>query len=51
MANGKLPHQIMLRDNGAGGTQSPSSGNQVEYVEGASLVVVYRVPPLRFARW
>ena len=42
-------HEIKLKDSGGGGTQSPSSGNQVEYVEGASLVVVYRVAtaPLR----
>ena len=36
-------HQVALADSGGGGTQSPSSGNQVTYVEGASLVVVYRV--------
>ena len=44
-------HQVKLPDSGGGGTQAPSSGNQVRYVEGASLVVVYRVPvpnaPLR----
>jgi hypothetical protein len=51
---GSLPsnsptHQVKLRDSGGGGTQSPSSGNQVSYAEGAGLVVVYRVPtaPLR----
>jgi hypothetical protein len=47
--NGKALHQVKLRDFGGGGTQAPSSGNQVTYVEGASLVVVYRVAtaPLR----
>ncbi len=44
-------HEVKLSDSGGGGTQAPSSGNQVRYVEGASLVVVYRVPvpnaPLR----
>ena len=42
-------HQVTLPDSGGGGTQAPSSGNQVKYVEGASLVVVYRVAsnPLR----
>jgi hypothetical protein len=37
-------HTVKLPDSGGGGTQSPSSGNQVRYVEGASLVVVYRQP-------
>lgn len=37
-------HQVKLPDNGGGGTQSPSSGNQVRYTEGAGLVVVYRIP-------
>ncbi|MEO5896761.1 MAG: hypothetical protein ABIS06_13770 [Vicinamibacterales bacterium] len=42
-------HQVMLPDSGGGGTQAPSSGNQVKYVEGASLVVVSRIAtqPLR----
>jgi hypothetical protein len=42
-------HQVQLRDSGGGGTQAPASGNQVTYVEGASLVVVYRIAaePLR----
>jgi hypothetical protein len=42
-------HEVKLADSGGGGTQAPSSGNQVQYVEGASLVVVYRVAtdPLR----
>jgi hypothetical protein len=45
-ANG---HQVSLADSGGGGTQSPSSSNQATHTEGASLVVVYRVPtaPLR----
>ena len=48
-ANGHALHQVRLRDSGAGGTQSPSTGNQVTYTEGATLVVVYRVAtaPLR----
>ena len=48
-ANGQALHQVRLRDSGAGGTQSPSTGNQVTYTEGATLVVVYRVAtaPLR----
>jgi hypothetical protein len=43
------PHEVKLPDSGGGGTQAPSSGNQVRYVEGASLVVVSRMAtqPLR----
>jgi len=37
-------HSVSLPDSGAGGSQSPSSGNQAFLTEGASLVVVYRVP-------
>jgi hypothetical protein len=42
-------HEVKLRDSGGGGTQAPSTGNQVSYAEGAGLVVVYRVAtsPLR----
>ena len=36
-ANGQALHQVRLRDSGAGGTQSPSSGNQVTYTEGDAL--------------
>ena len=47
LANGSFP--IKLADSGNGGSQSPSSGNQANLVQGASLVVVYRDPdmPLR----
>jgi hypothetical protein len=46
-ANGS--HVVKLRDSGGGGSQSPSSSNQKNLVEGASLVVVWRRPdyPLR----
>ena len=33
---------VSLPDSGAGGTQSPGTGNQAYLTEGASLVVVYR---------
>ena len=46
-ANG--PHVVKLRDSGGGGSQAPSSSNQKNLVEGATLVVVWRRPdhPLR----
>ena len=37
---------VSLMDSGGGGTTSNSSGNQVTYTEGASLVIVYRIPSL-----
>ena len=43
-------HQVSVPDTGGGGTQSPSSGNQVTYAEGAAVVVVYSMtsdPSLR----
>ena len=42
-AEGFAPHSVSVADSGAGGTQSPSSGNQAFLSEGASLVVVYRI--------
>jgi hypothetical protein len=47
MANGS--HSVRVPDSGSAGSQSPSSGNQVNLAEGASLVIVYRDPskPLR----
>ena len=42
-ANGFSLHTVTLPDSGAGGTQSPSSGNQAFLTEGASLLVVYRI--------
>jgi hypothetical protein len=36
-------HQLSVPDTGGGGTQSPSSGNQVTYAEGAAVVVVFSV--------
>jgi len=49
MAEGLPLHTVALPDTGAGGTQSPSSGNQAFLTEGVSLVVVYRIAgaPLR----
>ena len=49
VAEGLPLHTVALPDTGAGGTQSPSSGNQAFLTEGVSLVVVYRVAgaPLR----
>jgi len=43
IANGFPLHTVSLPDTGAGGTTSPSTGNQAFLTEGASLVVVYRV--------
>jgi hypothetical protein len=43
VANGSDPHTVSLPDTGAGGSTSPSTGNQAYLTEGVSLVVVYRV--------
>ena len=43
IANGFPLHTVALPDTGAGGTTSPSTGNQAFLTEGASLVVVYRI--------
>ena len=42
VANGS--HTVKVPDSGSAGSQSPSSGNQVNLAEGASLFVVYRHP-------
>ena len=41
-ANGT--YVVNVPDSGGGGTQSPSSSNQLGYTEGVSLVVVYPIP-------
>src|SRR3954453_16501281 len=48
-ADGFGPLTVSVADSGGGGTTSSGTGNQATYTEGASLVVVYRIPsePLR----
>ncbi len=43
IANGFALHTVSLPDTGAGGSTSPSTGNQAYLTEGVSLVVVYRI--------
>jgi hypothetical protein len=43
IANNLPLHTVSLPDSGAGGSQSPSTGNQAFLSEGTSLVVVYRI--------